>query len=430
MSSAIYSVNQKPPFVKSVFYGVQHLLACFGATVLVPILVGIPPDRAIFSAGLGTLLYLVITKFKVPNFVGSSFAFIAVGSVAFGLGSAYLCVGALSSCVTYLIVSALVWKSGAKWVVKVLPPVVIGPVVAVIGLSLAGTAISMSFLNNNSFSTPALVVAVITLALILLAMYSKNRFVSSISILIGLVGGYLVTLLLAKTAKGEFNSFVNFTWDGHWFNNPLSFFVNPLNVEVQKAVVVALSFVITSFATICEHIGHTLVTGDIIESDLIKEPGLHRTIAGDGVATGIAGLFGSVCNTTYGESLGVMATTRVYSVTVFVFASIAAIILSLIAPFGAIVKSLPTPVLGGACILLYGTIAANGLKQLVTNKVDFDDKKNLVIVSIVFILGVGGASIPVFFQGEKLELLSAVALAAIVGIILNLILPKSSGQTK
>jgi uracil permease len=424
MRSVLYGVEDRPPLVKSIFYGVQHLLACFGATVLVPILVGIPPDRAIFSAGLGTLLYLVITGFKVPNFVGSSFAFIAVGSVAFGLGPAYLAVGALSSMVTYLLVSLLVWKAGSGWVNKVLPPVVIGSVVAIIGLSLAGTAVDMAFKANGAFSWQALLIAAVTLLLIFMAMYSKSSFISSISILIGLVGGYLLTVVLGLIPNGGFQPFLTFAWDGHWFNNPLSFFVNPFKVEASKAGIVALSFVITSFATICEHIGHTLVTAEIIGKDLVKDPGLHRTIAGDGVATGIAGLFGSVCNTTYGESLGVMATTNVFSVIVFVFASIAAIVLSMIAPFGEIVKSLPTPVLGGACILLYGTIAANGLKQLITNKVDLDIKRNMIIVSVVFTLGVGAASIPVLFDGERLELLSAVALAAVVGIILNLVLPR------
>jgi uracil permease len=203
--------------------------------------------------------------------------------------------------------------------------------------------------------------------------------------------------------------------------------VNPFNVEGTTAIIVAVSFVITSFATICEHIGHTIVTADIIGKDLIKAPGLHRTILGDGAATALAGLFGSVCNTTYGESLGVMATTKVFSVVVFVFASVLAIILSLIAPFGALIQSLPTPVLGGACILLYGTIASNGLKQIVMNKIDFDDKRNMIIVSIIFILGVGGAMIPVSFNNQTLDLLSPIALAAIVGIALNLILPKTKG---
>ncbi|MDR0910388.1 MAG: purine/pyrimidine permease [Spirochaetaceae bacterium] len=431
MSKAIYDVEAKPPVVKSIFYGLQHLLACFGATVLVPILVGIPPDRAIFSAGLGTLLYLVITKFKVPNFVGSSFAFIAVGAVAFGLGPAYLAIGALSSCLTYVIIALIVWKAGSGWVGKVLPPVVIGSVVAIIGLSLAGTAVNMAFQTTDlfgvaHFSPQALLIAAVTLALIFLAMYSKNSFISSISILIGLVGGYLVTIILGNITDSSagFKQFLTFKWDGHWFNNPLDFFVNPFDVKPAQAGIVAISFVITSFATICEHIGHTLVTGDIIGRDLVKKPGLHRTILGDGLATGLAGIFGSVSNTTYGESLGVMATTKVYSVAVFIWASIIAIVLSLIAPFGEIVKSLPTPVLGGACILLYGTIAANGLKQLITNKVDVDNKRNMIIVSLIFTLGVGGAMIPISFQGRELDLLSAVALSALVGIALNLILPR------
>jgi uracil permease len=356
--------------------------------------------------------------------VGSSFAFIAVGGAAVSLGDAYLCIGALSSCVTYLIVSLIIARLGPGWVQRILPPVVIGPIVAVIGLSLAGTAISQSFRADGAFSPEALIIAVVTLVIIILAMYSKNRFISSISILVGLVGGYILTLILSRVPQLNFKQFLTFKAPDHVFNNPFSFFVNPFNAEGTTALVVGLSFVITSFATICEHIGHTLVTGDIIGEDIVRSPGLHRTIAGDGVATGIAGLFGSVCNTTYGESLGVMVTTRVFSVFVFVLAAFLAIILSCIAPFGELVRSLPVPVLGGACILLYGTIASNGLKQIVTNGIDFDKRRNMIIVSVIFILGVGGASIPMFFSGRMLELLSAVALAAVVGIVLNLVLPQ------
>jgi uracil permease len=168
-------VNERPPFGKSVLYGLQHLLACFGATILVPILVGIEPSRAIFSAGVGTLLYLIVTGFKVPNFVGSSFAFIAVGATALSLGESALCVGALASCVTYIIVSLIIKIAGSRWVTRVLPPVVIGPVVAVIGLSLAGTAIDMSFKSGGQFSWAALFIAAVTLAITFIAMYSKSR---------------------------------------------------------------------------------------------------------------------------------------------------------------------------------------------------------------------------------------------------------------
>jgi uracil permease len=425
MQNAIYGVSDTPPIGKTVLYGLQTLLACFGATVLVPILVGISPDKAVFSAGIGTLLYLVITGFKVPNFTGSSFAFIAVGAMAFNLGPSYLALGALTSMLMYVIVALIVWKAGYEWINKVLPPAVIGSVVAVIGLSLAGSAVGMAFQNNGVFDPMALLIAAVTLAVIFICMFCKNRFIGSISILIGLVAGYVLTggLTAAKTGA---SAFWTLKFSGDIIQNPLLFFTNPFNIEAGTALIVAASFFITSFATIVEHIGHTIVTGDVIGVNVVKNPGLHRTLLGDGLATGLAGLFGSVANTTYGEGIGVMATTKVYSVTVYVAAAITAIILSCIVPFKELLQGLPNPVLGGACILLYGTIAANGLKQLVINNVDFDDNRNMVIVALVFILGCGGAVIPMTYQGQHLEILSAIALSALVGILLNLILPKRS----
>jgi uracil permease len=430
----MYGVNDKPPAAKSVFYGLQHLLACFGATVLVPLLIGLDPARAIFSAGIGTLAYLVITRFKVPNFVGSSFAFIAVGAIALKQGEQYLAIGALASAFTYCVISFVIYKLGREWIKDILPPVVIGPVVAIIGLSLAGVAVNQAFKSaNGSFSPEALIIAGITLAIIIIAMYSKNRFISSISVLLGLVAGYLITALLGeifgKNPGINFQQFVNFTPVLESIKNPISapsFVVFWRDLNLNTALVIAVSFVITSFATICEHIGHTIVTGEIIEKDLVTDPGLHRTIMGDGIATAFAGIFGSVCNTTYGESLGVMATTKVYSVSVFIYAAVIALVLSIITPFSALIQSFPLPVLGGACILLFGTIASNGLKQLIINKVDLDSKRNLTICSVTFIIGIGGAVIPVFYNGELLDLLSSIALAAIVGIVLNLALPQGA----
>jgi uracil permease len=427
----MYNVNENPPPAKAVFYGLQHLLSCFGATVLVPLLIGLDPARAIFSAGIGTLAYLVVTRFKVPNFVGSSFAFIAVGSIALKQGENYLAIGALSSALTYAVVSFAVRKLGSGWIKKILPPVVIGPVVAIIGLSLAGSAVGQAFRDaGGAFSVEALFIAACTLAVIVAAMYSKNRFVSSISVLLGLAGGYLIAVVLGLWGNVDalnFRQFINFKGVVESFSSPVSaphFVVFWRGLDAHTAVVVAASFVITSFATICEHIGHTIVTAEIVGKDLVADPGLHRTILGDGIATAFAGVLGSVCNTTYGESLGVMATTKVYSVSVFVYAAVIALVLSIMTPFSALIQSFPLPVAGGACILLFGTIASNGLKQLVVNKVNFDSKRNLVICSVTFIVGIGGAAVPVFYNGETLDLLSSIALAAIVGIVLNLALPK------
>jgi uracil permease len=403
----IYDVEERPPVSKSLFYGLQHLLACFGATVLVPMLVGINPLYALFSAGIGTLLYLVITKFKVPNFVGSSFAFIGCAIMVLQTyGPEYLAGGAIVSAAFYVLVSVLVWLAGTGWINKVLPPVVIGPVVAVIGLSLAGTAISMSGAANGGDFT-AMILALATLAITIIAMFSKNKFISSISIVIGLAGGYLLSAVFGRVDYSAIT-------EAPLMNLPI--FVLP---KFNGTVILVFSLV--SFATICEHIGHTMVTGQNIDRDVVKDPGLHRTILGDGLATGVAGLFGSVANTTYGESLGVMATTKVFSVFVFIFSGALAIILSIFGKLGGVLQTIPAHVLGGLCILLYGTIAVNGLKQLVVNNVDFDKKRNLIIASVIFILGCGGS----VFQlpGSEYPLLTSIAFAAIVGIVLNLVLP-------
>jgi uracil permease len=300
----------------------------------------------------------------------------------------------------------LVWKAGTAWIDKVLPPVVIGPVVAIIGLSLAGTAISMSGAAEGG-DFLAMLLALATLAITIIAMFVKNKFVSSISIVIGLAGGYLLSVLFGRVDFSAISA-------APVINLPI-FVVPKFNGTV------ILVFALVSFATICEHIGHTMVTGQIIDRDVVKNPGLHRTILGDGLATGVAGLFGSVANTTYGESLGVLATTKVFSVFVFIFSGALAITLSIFGKLGGVLQTIPSHVLGGLCILLYGTIAVNGLKQLVVNKVDFDKTRNLIIASVIFILGCGGS----VFQlpGSTYPLLTSIAFAAIVGIILNLVLP-------
>jgi uracil permease len=322
-------------------------------------------------------------------------------------GPAYLAGGAIVSAGFYVLISLLVRTAGTGWINKVLPPVVIGPVVAVIGLSLAGTAIGMSGAAEGGDFT-AMLLALATLAITIIAMFCKNKFVSSISIVIGLAGGYLLSALCGRVDYSAITA-------APIINLPI--FVVP---KFNGTVILVFSLV--SFATICEHIGHTMVTGQIIDRDVIKNPGLHRTILGDGLATGVAGLFGSVANTTYGESLGVMATTKVFSVFVFIFSGALAVILSIFGKLGGVLQTIPAHVLGGLCILLYGTIAVNGLKQLVVNKVDFDKTRNLIIASVIFILGCGGS----VFQlpGSPYPLLTSIAFAAIVGIIRNLILPK------
>lgn len=428
-SNDIYGPNDRPPLAKWIPLSFQHVFAMFGATVLVPLLTGLSTSTALFTAGTGTLLYILITGAKVPAFLGSSFAFIpALIGIGQQYGISYAMGGAVFAGIFYCIIALIVKFTGKEWIDKALPPVVIGSVIVVIGLSLAPTAIQEAFYINNEYSLVALSISAVTLAIAVVATIFFKGFFNTLSILIGLIGGYLFTLIMGcffpaynlidftavKSAKCFSLPFLQTGLDGKYF------------WQFPKFNLVAiLTFIIVSISTICEHLGDTLTTSKVVGKDFYKEPGLHRTLIGDGVATAWAALWGGPPNTTYGENIGVMAITKVYSVWVIGGAAVIAVLLSFCQKFGALISTIPTPVLGGICTLLYGLIASSGLRTIVDAGVDYQNKRNLTISSVILVLGIGGGALK-FMIGQDFQFsLGGVALATVAGIILNLIIPDS-----
>ncbi|MDR0455978.1 MAG: NCS2 family nucleobase:cation symporter [Treponema sp.] len=403
----------------------QHVFAMFGATVLVPILTGLDPATALFTAGTGTLIYILCTGAKVPAFLGSSFAFIPplIGITA-SHGVSYALGGATVAGLFYCLVGFIIRFAGTRWLDIALPPVVIGSVIVVIGLSLAPVAMGMAMNNpGGEYSLVYLSIAVVTLGITVAANIVLKGFFSTIPILFGLIAGYLFTLIMGCFFPAY--AIINFqaVKDAPWFGLPV--FRVP-----HFSFVPILTFVIVSLATICEHLGDTLVTSKIVGQDFYKNPGLHRTLAGDGLATAWASFWGGPPNTTYGENIGVMAITRVYSVWVIGGAAVIAVLLSFFRKFGALIQTIPTPVLGGISMLLFGIIASSGLRTLVESGVDYKDKRNLTISSVIFVIGIGGGKVAINFTHDLRFELAGVALATVVGIILNLIFPVNRGTVK
>jgi uracil permease len=313
--------------------------------------------------------------------------------------------------------------TGTRWLDKALPPVVIGSVIVVIGLNLAPTAMDMAMNNGGSYSLVYLSIAAVTLGITVAANIFLKGFFSTIPILIGLVAGYLFTLIMGFFFPAYAIIDFQVVKDAPWFGLPT--FQMP-----HFSFVPILTFVIVSLATICEHLGDTLVTSKVVGQDFYKNPGLHRTLAGDGFATAWAAFWGGPPNTTYGENIGVMAITRVYSVWVIGGAAVFAVILSMFRKFGALIQTIPTPVLGGISMLLFGIIASSGLRTIVESGVDYKDKRNLTISSVVFVIGIGGGRLAFAITQDIQFELAGVALATVVGIILNLIFPVSRETKK
>jgi len=414
--------QDRPNLAKWIPLSFQHVFAMFGATILVPILTGLEPSAALFTAGTGTLIFIICTGAKVPAFLGSSFAFIpplvAIGSSA-QYGIPYALGGALAAGLFYCIVSLIIRFTGTKWLDVALPPVVIGSVIVVIGMCLAPTAMNMAmFDGSGTYSLVYLSIAAFTLAVIIVANIFLKGFFSTIPILIGLVLGYLFTLIMGLVFPAFHLIYFQQVKDSPWFGFPT--FHTP-----KFSLVPVLTFIIVSLATICEHLGDVLVTSKIVGQDFYKNPGLHRTLLGDGLATAWASLFGGPPNTTYGENVGVMAITRVYSVWVIGGAAVIAVLLSFFTKIGAIIRTIPSPVLGGICMLLFGIIASSGLRTIVESGVDFKDKRNLTITSVILVIGIGGGRLAFNVTHDLVFQLSGVALATVVGIVLNLIIPKT-----
>ena len=432
MDSQIYGPNDRPPLSKWIPLSFQHVFAMFGATILVPILTGLSTSTALFTAGTGTLIYILITGAKVPAFLGSSFAFIpALVAIGSEYGVPYAMGGAIFAGLFYAIVALIIKFTGKNWLDKALPPVVIGSVIVVIGLNLAPTAINQAMFNNNEYSLVCLSISAVTLLIAVVASIFFKGFFNTLSILFGLIGGYLFTLIMGFIFPAY--RFIDFSAvkEAKWFALPFLqigadgsyFWMAP-----KFNIVAIITFIIVSLATICEHLGDTLTTSKVVGKDFYKEPGLHRTLLGDGVATAWAALWGGPPNTTYGENIGVMAITKVYSVWVIGGAAVIAILLSFCQKFGALIQTIPTPVLGGICTLLYGLIASSGLRTIVDAGVNYEDKRNLTISSVILVLGIGGGLLQ-FKVGQDFTFsLGGVALATIVGIILNLVIPNKKAE--
>ena len=411
-------VDERLPVLQTIPLSLQHLFAMFGATVLVPILTGFDPSVALFSGGVGTLLYIFVTKGKIPAYLGSSFAVIsgmAVVNKQWGDPHAAM-TGALALGLVYIVVSLVIGRIGIGWLDRIFPPVVIGSVVIVIGLGLATVAVQMAGLSANpripaGMETRWLLTAAFTVAVVVLGSCWFKGFLGVIPVLIGIVCGYLFGLAMGLV---DFSKVAAAAW------LDLPRFVTP--AFSQKGLEAAVLIAPIALVLITEHIGHLLVTNKIVGRDFTKDPGLHRSLLGDGLACTFASLVGAPPATTYGENIGVMAITRVFSVWVLGGAALIAITLSFIQKLGALIQTIPEAVMGGVSIALFGVIAAAGTRLFVEAKVDFSEKRNLMLASVIMVLGVGGAKVHVgSFELDQMTL------ATVVGIALNLMLPRAAG---
>jgi len=389
---------------KRIVIGVQFLFVAFGATVLVPLLIDIDPAVALFTAGVGTLIFHLITKGKVPVFLGSSFAFIAPIIAATKLyGYPGTLGGIIAVGIVYSIVSAIIKLWGLRIIEKLFPAVVVGPVIMIIGLSLATAGVDMAKTNW--------LIAIVVLATAIIIVSFAKGLLKLIPIFIGIIVGYLISIFMGQV---DFSS-VN---EAAWFSLPK--FTTP---EFNWGAI--LYMIPVAIAPIIEHIGDMYAISGVANKKFVKDPGLHRTLLGDGIATAFAGFFGGPPNTTYSEVTGAVALTKIVDPRVLRIAAVTAIIFSLIGKISAILKTIPQAVLGGIMLLLFGMIASIGIKTLIEAKTDFSVTRNQVIVSIILTVGIGGAQI-----GYANFTLAGIGLASVVGVILNLILPKPKPTKK
>lgn len=416
-----YDIDEMPPLKQSIILAFQHLFAMFGATILVPILVNSAAGKevltipvALVTSGIGTLIYILCTKGKSPVYLGSSFAFITPVAAAYlkgGIGGAMT--GIMVVGLIYCVIAMIIKFVGKEWLEELLPPVVIGPMIMIIGLGLAPSAISqIGLASGTDLDIKVVLVSIISFFTTAFVMTKAKGFLKIIPFLVGIVTGYIAAVCLGMIDFGVVGK-------ADWVSLPK--FILPFkdyNLDFTALVTIAP----IALVTLCEHIGDHTSLSNIIGRDLIKDPGLDRTLLGDGIATFVAGLLGGPANTTYGENTSVVGMTKVASVKVIGLAAIFAIIVGFLGKFTAIVSTIPNSVLGGVSLLLYGFIAVNGLKVLIKNQVNFEESKNVIVASSMLVLGLGGAAISIV-RGDLSLTISGMSLAAIVGIFLNSILP-------
>ena len=425
-SNLLLDVNEKPSIGKWIILSLQHVFAMFGATILVPILVNSAAGEevltipvALVTSGIGTLIYILCTKGKSPVYLGSSFAFIAPLAAAFLKGGTS---GAMTGIMTvglvYVVFAILIRLIGKRWIDKLLPPVVIGPMIMIIGLGLAPSAVSqIGLAAGQTLQWQPIVVALVAFLTTAIVAVAGKGFIKVIPFLIGIVAGYL-----AGIAVG----IVDFTPIAEAAIVGVPNFILPF-VNYTPSFISVLTIAPIALVTIAEHIGDHTALSTIIDKDLLKDPGLDKTLLGDGLATFVAGALGGPANTTYGENTSVVGMTKVASVWVIGLAAIIAIVLGFFSKFTAVVSTIPSAVLGGVSLLLYGFISVNGLKVLIENQVDFGKTKNVIVASTMLVLGLGGAVISIV-SGDLAITISGMSLAAITGIILNLALPNEKEE--
>ena len=399
----IIQVEEKVPPKLLIPLSIQHMFAMFGATVLVPFIFGINPAVVLFMNGVGTLLFILITKGKAPAYLGSSFAFIApAGIVISKFGYAYALGGFVAVGFLGCILSFIIYKFGSDWIDIVLPPAAMGPVVALIGLELSSTAANNAGMLDEAVDPKNAVVFLVTLGVAVIGSVVFRKFLSVIPILIAILAGYAAALLCGIV---DFTEVAN-----------ASIFAMP-NFSAPKFNLQAVLIILPVILVIAsEHIGHQIVTGKIVGRDLIKDPGLHRSLFADNFSTMISGFIGSVPTTTYGENIGVMAVTRVYSVYVIGGAAVLSIVCSFVGKLSALISTIPGPVIGGISFLLYGMIGTSGIRILVDGRVDYGRSRNLALTSVIFVTGLSGISVR-FGQIE----LKGMVLACVVGMLLSLL---------
>ena len=440
----VYGIKDKPKFGQMLVFAFQQVLAILAATIAVPAIVGngMSAAAALFGAGVGTIIYQLFTKFRSPVFLGSSFAFIGPMAAAFGgavsasAGFAGLIIGAVFAGLVYVVIAAVVKFAGVKWIDKLMPPVVIGPTVALIGLSLAGAAINdvfsygakttfgiSSYFAMNPTTWVSLICAMVTLLVVVLVSTYGKKMIKLIPFIIGILAGYIVATIftLCGTPVIDFSLFQNM----QIFAVPDYTFLEAMKgvsaIDGKYVVSIVAAYIPVAFVVFAEHLADHKNLSTIIDQDLLKEPGLHRTLLGDGIGSMAGAIFGGCPNTTYGESVGCVAITKNASIVTITTAAIMCLVISFFGPFVAFLDSIPGCVMGGVCITLYGFIACSGLKMI--QKVDLNQNKNLFVVASILIPGIGGMAMDI-----SQIYISNIACALILGIIVNLLLAKGKEE--
>lgn len=409
MEKKIIQVNERVPLLRGIPLSIQHTFAMFSASVLVPWMFGISPSVVLLMNGIGTLLFIFMTKGKAPAYLGSSFAFISPTLLIMSnpdMGYEYALGGFIVTGLILIAVAVLIKFVGTSWIDVILPPAAMGPIIALIGLELAGSAASNGGLilsdTYTQINPKFVAVFIITLAVAVFGQVLFRGFAAAIAILIAIIVGYVAALCFGLV---DFSAVTQAS------------VIEVPNFSAPKFSLDAILIIIpASLVVISEHIGHQVVTSEIVGKDLLKDPGLHRSLAADGISTSLSGFCGAVPTTTYGENIGVMAVTKVYSVWIIGGAAVFSMLLAWIGKASALIQTIPSPVMGGVSFLLYGMIAASGLRLLVDEKVDYSRPRNLALTSVVFVTGLSGA----YIQIGSVQL-TGMALATVVGMLLGLI---------